>query len=155
MEWIDASWGLSKEDALVWIRDGSTRGITAGDPVYCGLQSNGYVVCRTSTNPRKTIKAHHLVWYFSRGKWPDSAIDHIDGNRANNSLENLRLATTAQNMANRAANQGRLLPKGVYPHGRKFRAKVGDCYLGLYPTPELARQAAVHHGQLVYGGFFQ
>lgn len=155
LEWIDWSWCLSADGVLVWARDGDTRGIAADDPIYCGVQSNGYAVCRTSTKPRKTIKVHHLVWYFSHNEWPAFAIDHIDGNRANNSPDNLRLATSSQNMANRAANNGRLLPKGVYPHGRKFRAKVGDRYLGLYPTPELARQAAIEHGQLVYGGFFQ
>lgn len=155
LEWINLSWKLSDDGVLVWSRNACSRGIEEGDPIYCGMLSNGYVVCRTSTKPRKTIKVHHLVWYFSRGEWPKFPLDHIDGNRSNNIPDNLRLATTAQNLANREANSGRSLPKGVYPKGRKYMAKVGSRYLGVYATPELARQAAIEHGQLVYGEFYK
>lgn len=45
--------------------------------------------------------AHRLIWNMHRGDIPDGMqIDHIDGNRTNNAIENLRLATHAENKRN-------------------------------------------------------
>lgn len=41
--------------------------------------------------------AHRLAFLHYYGEFPNGAIDHIDGNRANNALPNLRLATISQN----------------------------------------------------------
>lgn len=146
MEWIDSSWGIDDEGVLIWIRDGETRGIKTGDPIYCGLQSNGYMICRTSTKPRRALKAHHLVWYFTTGEWPNLSIDHIDGNRANNTFSNLRLATKAQNMKNRRPTKGRELPKGVNKsykgkYNAIIRAGNQRLYLGNFGSPEEAEEA--------------
>ena len=146
MEWIGSSWGIDDEGVLVWIRDGETRGIKAGDPIYCGIQSNGYMVCRTSTKPRRALKIHHLVWYFTTGKWPALALDHIDGNRSNNSGDNLRLATKQQNQQNRKPNKHRRLPKGVNNsykdnYSASITANGRRIYLGYFKTVEAAEHA--------------
>lgn len=71
---------------------------------FCGKEafgttdSDGYMVGRVF-NTR--IRAHRLIWAMVSGDWPDKEIDHIDGNPANNRLENLRLATRSQNEANK------------------------------------------------------
>jgi hypothetical protein len=146
MDWIDSSWGIDDEGVLIWIRDGESRGIKAGDPIYCGLQSNGYMICRTSTKPRRALKAHHLVWYFTTGQWPALSVDHIDGNRSNNSINNLRLATKQQNLQNRKPTKNRMLPKGVnkaYKGNYSSNITTNGCrvYLGYFKTVEAAEQA--------------
>lgn len=146
MQWLDDSWGIDSKGVIVWVRDGLTRGIKAGDPVYCGLLSNGYGYCRTSTKPRKIIKTHHLVWYFNTGSWPTLPIDHIDGNRSNNLAENLRLATKQQNLCNRRPTKNRLLPKGVNrAYKGRYSASISSnghrMYLGYFATVEAAEQA--------------
>lgn len=35
-------------------------------------------------------KAHRLAWFYYYGKWPDHEIDHINGVRNDNRIENLR-----------------------------------------------------------------
>lgn len=40
--------------------------------------------------------AHHVAWYMHHGKWPESQIDHVNGDRDDNRILNLRLATQAQ-----------------------------------------------------------
>lgn len=38
------------------------------------------------------IKAHHIAWFLNYGEFPIMELDHIDRNRLNNKIENLRLA---------------------------------------------------------------
>lgn len=57
----------------------------------------GYVEIRLN---RKLYKAHRLAWLYHYGKWPADAIDHIDGDRANNRIANLREASSADNSQN-------------------------------------------------------
>ncbi len=45
-------------------------------------------------------KAHRLAWLYVYGKWPDHQIDHIDGNKLNNSIANLRDVPQSTNMLN-------------------------------------------------------
>jgi len=46
---------------------------------------------------------HRIAYYMVHGTCPEN-IDHINGNRLDNRLENLRPATTSQNAYNRALN---------------------------------------------------
>jgi hypothetical protein len=50
----------------------------------------------------KRILAHRLAWFFVTGELPFDQIDHIDGNKGNNSFKNLRPASHSQNQHNRA-----------------------------------------------------
>lgn len=44
--------------------------------------------------------AHRLAWLFVYGVWPPGDLDHKDRDKANNRIDNLRLATQGQNKAN-------------------------------------------------------
>ena len=46
---------------------------------------------------------HRVVWLLVHGALPRGYIDHIDGDRTNNRIDNLREATPAQNVANSRA----------------------------------------------------
>jgi len=68
--------------------------------VLCSLKPNykGYPEIRASN---KTIRIHRLVWETFNGEIPpDKEIDHIDCNRENNNLNNLRLVTHKENLNN-------------------------------------------------------
>jgi hypothetical protein len=47
-----------------------------------------------------TIPRAHLIWLFAYGAWSAQEIDHINCDRTNDSLGNLREATRAQNASN-------------------------------------------------------
>jgi hypothetical protein len=49
--------------------------------------------------------AHRLAWLISFGEWPDVDIDHINENKSDNRISNLRKATRSENMFNRKANK--------------------------------------------------
>ncbi len=45
-------------------------------------------------------KAHRLAWFYVHGVWPKEQIDHINGDKADNCIANLRLADFSKNQAN-------------------------------------------------------
>lgn len=46
------------------------------------------------------IKVHRICWYLHYGYWPDNYLDHVDGDKTNNRITNLRLVTNQQNSFN-------------------------------------------------------
>lgn len=49
----------------------------------------------------KTYKAHRLAWLYVYKSWPADVIDHINHNRFDNRICNLRSVTAAENHHNR------------------------------------------------------
>lgn len=50
----------------------------------------------------KKYYIHHLAWLYVYGDWPESSIDHINGDPTDNRIDNLRTATHSQNLLNRS-----------------------------------------------------
>jgi hypothetical protein len=108
-----------------------------------GLDGLGYI--RININGAK-YRAHRLAWLYMFGKWPVGQIDHINGNRSDNRIANLREVTRAENIQNqlcpRKDNRSGYL--GVSKMGKKFKASIGingtKKYLGSYRTPEEASE---------------
>lgn len=48
----------------------------------------------------KDYAAHRVAWALHHGAWPDGLIDHIDGDRQNNRIANLRVVTPLENSRN-------------------------------------------------------
>jgi hypothetical protein len=43
---------------------------------------------------------HRLAWFYVNGCWPENEIDHINGVRTDNRINNIRLATRSENEMN-------------------------------------------------------
>lgn len=69
----------------------------AGSTVGCD-NGNGYL---TTTHKGKKIYLHRLAWYFHTGSTPEYQIDHINGVRDDNRIENLRSAGYGENQQSR------------------------------------------------------
>lgn len=61
------------------------------------LNPKGYVQIKFDG---KNHWAHRLAWVFVYGVMPTAVLDHINGDKADNRIQNLREATPAQNAAN-------------------------------------------------------
>lgn len=81
------------------------------------LRSDGYH--QIYFRGRSCALAHHIVWELHNGPVPEGMrIDHIDGNRSDSRIENLRLATADQNAQNKRKQFSRKyqLPKNIHHH---------------------------------------
>jgi hypothetical protein len=47
------------------------------------------------------LTAHRVIWAMHNGSWPNGQIDHINGDRSDNRLENLRVVSNQGNSRNR------------------------------------------------------
>lgn len=50
--------------------------------------------------PGGRVSCHRLAWFLTHGEWATGDIDHINGNKSDNRLVNLRAATRSQNKQN-------------------------------------------------------
>jgi hypothetical protein len=128
---------------FVWRMSNGKRAV-AGQPAG-GISRNGYV--RISIDTRHY--AHRLAWFYVHGVWPKGQIDHINGIRDDNRIENLREATASQNGQNRRAaradsHSGKIGVRLSPTSGRWGAEIVKDgekCSLGYFDTPDAAHDA--------------
>lgn len=129
-----------------WIkpkRSWVAAGVKAGS-----IEAKGYVVININ---RGLYKAHRLAWLYVYGEWPKNQLDHIDRNKQNNKISNLREATNSQNQQNTPKYKTKALVrskyKGVSLHNKtkKWQAEIQiekkRFYLGLFSCEEDAAMA--------------
>lgn len=102
--------------------------------------------------------AHRLAWLYVTGEWPDRAIDHMNGDKTDNRIANLRLATASENNMNMGVRRfSKTGLKGVSPQRKKYMAQISANgkrhYLGLFQTPEEAHQAYLQRARELHGDF--
>lgn len=105
----------------------------------------------------KTLLAHRVAWAIYHGAWPTLDIDHIDGDRRNNAISNLRQATRTENCQNVVTTKRKSAGgQGVWwdKIRQRWRAVIWvagkSILLGRFKTKEEAAQAylkgkAKHH----------
>jgi HNH endonuclease/AP2 domain len=75
------------------------RGVRKGDRAGFMCPTYGYwLLCVCG----EQYKAHRVAWFYVYGRWPKAGLDldHINKNRSDNRIENLREVTRSQNMTN-------------------------------------------------------
>ena len=103
--------------------------------------NNGYsVLTWKSPEGRRFSKAHVVVWVTHNGPIPDGLeIDHIDGDKSNNHIGNLRLCTHAENIRSARERLGNWSAKNakLKPHQMDLiLALQGPCIWALKPLAE-------------------
>ena len=111
-----------------------SRGSISKGKLAGTLHHSGYLQVRYK---RKGYLLHRLIWFYHYGEWP-LYLDHINGDKQDNRIENLRVCSVSQNNANRKS-------KGVYKRGNRFvssiRCNKQYYYLGSFSTSTEAKKA--------------
>lgn len=125
----------------------------AGNPVGI-TDSYGYLVASINGTVHKV---HRLIYAMFYDEVP-KIIDHVNGNKEDNRIENLRPATNEQNGWNRKIDlRSTTGVKGVTKVGSKYQAQCkagGDrVYLGLFTTLEEADKALKNYRSITQKEF--
>lgn len=77
------------------------RCVAHKDKKVGSVNGGGYVLIRVMG---KLYSAHRLAWMYIHGEFPSGQIDHIDGDKTNNRISNLRDFTATENAINSTTN---------------------------------------------------
>lgn len=123
-----------------------------------GHDVQGYLSIRIGGH---SYYCHRLAWLYTHGKWPKNQIDHINGNRSDNRLVNLRDVSGAVNQENqriaRSNNRSSwFLGVSWYRQSGKWVANIKTCgkmrHLGYFKTAEEASAAYIDAKRLLHVG---
>jgi hypothetical protein len=139
---------------FVWLE---TRGKAIAGQVAGRVGKNGYL--SIGIDGTKYL-AHRLAWLYTHGRWPVGHLDHRDGCRAANQIDNLREATRSQNNSNTPKYKNNTSGfKGVFwrPDTGRWSAMVSfnrkrHC-LGCFDSAEEARGVYLLAAARLHGEF--
>lgn len=131
-----------REENEIWVA--SWNLMHAGKPVG-HLSKHGYL--STSVDNHK-YQVHRLVWLFIRGQHPSDFIDHINGDRKDNRIQNLRIApmlVNGKNQALRSNNKSGVMGVSWSSRRKQWSAQImvagKTIHLGFHSTLDGARAA--------------
>lgn len=129
---------------FTWARPTGRR--TKPGDIAGSAEGRGYWAIRIET---ERYKAHRLAWLYQYGEWPQGDLDHINGDRCDNRITNLREASRSTNIQNlrTAKSHNRSGFLGVIldlskKTSKRYTARIvyggRQHSLGYYDTPEEA-----------------
>jgi len=103
----------------------------------------------------KNYKVHRIIYKFNNPDWDmtysyDNEIDHIDNNRTNNNIENLRIVNKIQNSQNRPAKKGYHFSKQKCKYQAEIVVNKKKRHIGFYDTEEEAREAYLNAKEIYH-----
>lgn len=103
-----------------------------------------------------TYLEHRLIWFLVHGVWPEKILDHINGDRSDNRLANLRESDIRANALNKEMHRkGRVGGVSVSPQG-KFVAMIShnkkSRLVGSYDDKDMAKRAYENAASLIRSG---
>lgn len=133
-----------------------TRHVRAGTPAgYVDPDGRRYV-----TVSKRRYRTSILAWFFFYGVWPTSEVDHRDRDTGNDRIANLRLATRAENAANRGRqsnNTSGFIGVSFHKPTGRFQAYVMKdqraTFLGRFDTAEEAARVRDAAAAAIHGTF--
>ena len=108
------------------------------------LRKNGYIDVKCKSVQQLI---HRVIWLHYYGVHVDGFIDHINRDRSDNRISNLRCVTKKQNSENKSKKRSKSLPKGVFfaKDKKKWQAAICSNYkqhhLGFFDSPKEAELA--------------
>jgi hypothetical protein len=122
-----------KEGKLFW-KINSGNNMVKGKMAGTSITTSGYH--RLKYKGKKYLN-HRVIFEMHNGFLPE-IIDHIDQNKLNNNIDNLRVANRSLNMLNRGYSKKSNLPKGISFYDNRYIVQLCGKYIGCYKYLESA-----------------
>jgi hypothetical protein len=138
------TWRITKGRAATGARAGSADHI------------NGYRILSVFG---RAYPEHRLAWLYVHGTLPSGDLDHINGDRADNRIANLRQATRSQTNMNAKARRSRSGLKGACWNAQaqrwagRIKLDGKQKHLGSFATAQEAHAAYVEAAHHLFGKF--
>ena len=142
------SWSRQKTSADVWNKR------YAGTPTAVNKRS-GYV---SFVIHGRRVMGHIVAWAMHYGQWPTLQVDHINGNRSDNRIENLRCVTPVQNQWNskkKCMQSGYSSRRGAHWHKvhNRWSASI-RVHLGYFDSEGEASAAYEEAARRIQGRYY-
>lgn len=145
---------------MVWCKT-NTNKIKIGDSVS-NVSACGYLrMSLTVDGVFKTIFVHRLAWFIHYNELPN-VIDHVDGDKLNNKISNLRSCTQQQNSLNSRKQKNNTSGfKGVSwnkiskKYATTIRVNGKSKFLGLFDCPKEASKVYEAKAKELFGEFYR
>jgi hypothetical protein len=109
-------------EAGTFVRKSNTTGGGIKGHLAGSKTVTGYLVINIF---KKIIKSHRLIWLYAHGRWPVGNLDHINLNKTDNRLSNLREISQKQNTENQPLRKNNTSGHpGVSKIGDKWRVRI-------------------------------
>jgi hypothetical protein len=132
------TWKVRKDVLLRW----NVR--YAGREAFTAI-ANGY---RKGSIHNVSYQAHRVLWAMHHGEWPLGQVDHVNGDRGDNRISNLRQADGFQNSQNakvRCDNTSGYPGVSFFKDRNQWTARIcvngKKIHLGYFSTAEMATKA--------------
>jgi hypothetical protein len=127
--------------------------MVVGYKTTCGYLKIDWII----NGKKKGFLVHRIIYFLETGKQPEQ-IDHIDRNRTNNHISNLRETTHQQNIFNSSPISGANSQyKGVYKKGKKWGASIARAVekyrIGCFDSEEDAAMAYDIWAEKLFGEY--
>ena len=103
-------------------------------------KTNGYIRIQISYKPKIELSGHHFAWYCVYGNVDFEMLDHINRNRSDNRISNLRKSNTQKNAFNKNV-KGYSWCKKSKKWKSQIKLNSKQIHLGSFNTEEEAKQA--------------
>lgn len=149
VEFVRSLFHYDPETGLLW-----KRYLKVSKVAGC-KNAAGYLVVGVGS---RLYYVHRLLWLLHHGAWPEKHVDHINGNRSDNRLANLREATVAVNLQNQRTAQARnasgLLGVSCYKGAWTARICVQKkkLHLGTFASANAAHEAYLEAKRRLHEG---
>lgn len=145
LEYVRTAYNYDQETGLFTHKE--KRSFKEGTPARC-VNRLGYVVLNIK---KKIYLAHRIAWLYTHGKWPTYYIDHINGDKSDNRMRNLRDIPKALNHQNQRKAQSNsstgLLGVSFSQRRSHYIAQIAlngrRIYIGSYATKAEAHTAYI------------
>ena len=138
------------DGALIWKRPLGGR-VKPGYSAGFINKHNGYVYIGYNS---QNFKFHRVVWAIVKQEDPLSAeIDHINGNKLDNKIQNLRKANKSQNQHNQKRAKGYYFHKRDKKWAACIKVNGKAKFIGTFDTEQQAREAYLRAKEKLHGEF--